>query len=107
MDATNIKLEENVDASIVINTIHHFSDEDVVKILKSMNKISKIVIVHDLLPRKNIISRFFYGLDRGANIRTLEEQLELIKLAGLQVKKVSFLNTFPGIYRHTNIICER
>ena len=107
MDATNLSITENFDTAILINFIHHFSDSEVIKILENARKnVENYIIIHDLTPQKNPISRFFYKIDRGNFIRTLPHQLNLIKESNLKVEKILYHRTFPGIYLHDTIICK-
>ncbi len=105
-DVTTFRPEKCYDTSIIINSIHHFSDEETVNILKNMREATdRIVVIHDLIPLKNIVSRFFYRIDRGSFIRTLEQQKKLIAAAGLKISEVYFFRRFPWIYSHTTILC--
>ncbi|KPJ88110.1 MAG: hypothetical protein AMS17_06595 [Spirochaetes bacterium DG_61] len=102
------KLEPNTqyDVSMIINSIHHFSDRETVTILRLMREFTKMMIlIHDLVPQKNFISRFFYGIDRGEFIRPVRRQKELIQEAGLSIKKCFLYRTFPGIYVHSTFLC--
>jgi SAM-dependent methyltransferase len=105
-DVTTFRPEKRYDTSIIINSIHHFSDEETVNILKNMREATdRIVVVHDLVPLKNIISRFFYRIDRGSFIRTLEQQKMLIASAGLKIQEIHFFRRIPWIYSHATILC--
>jgi SAM-dependent methyltransferase len=106
MDASNMELGSRFDTAIIINSIHHFEDGEVESILSSMRSAAqRLVIVHDAVPRKNPVSRFFYGLDRGTNFRSMEQQRRLIEGASLEIREVRYLKTFPGIYLHSTVIC--
>jgi hypothetical protein len=106
MDATDMKTDRRFDTAVIINSIHHFSDDEVVSILTCMrDRSQRLVIVHDAVPRKNPVSRFFYRLDRGTHFRTVEKQKTLIARAGLDVKEVRFFKDAVGIYLHSTVIC--
>lgn len=106
-DLTMFKPEKHYDTSIIINSIHHFSDEETVNILKNMREATdRIMVIHDLVPLKNIISRFFYRIDRGSFIRTLDQQKNLIIAAGMNISAVYFFRRFPWIYSHATILCN-
>jgi SAM-dependent methyltransferase len=107
MDATNIDAGRTFDAAIIINSIHHFPDEEVVKILASMKRSAKTVIVHDLLPQDNPVTRFFYGRDRGQHIRALPAQEKLIGKAGLKIRERRTFRRFPWIYLHSTLVCSK
>jgi len=101
-----MKLDRRFDTAVIINSIHHFADEEVVSILACMHDRSqRLVIVHDAVPRSNPVSRFFYRLDRGTYFRTIEEQEALIARAGLDIKKVRYFKGAVGIYLHSTVIC--
>ncbi len=104
-DATVFRPKKRYDTSIIINSIHHFSDEETVRILKNMREATdRIVVIHDLVPLKNIFSRLFYKIDRGRFIRTVEQQKRLISRAGLKIKEIHFFRHFPWIYSHATIL---
>ena len=106
MDARKIELESRFDTAIIINSIHHFADEEVVQILMSMKSAaSRLIIIHDAVPRKNPLSRLLYNLDRGNHFRSIEQQRKLIQEAGLEITDISYFKRFPGIYLHSTIIC--
>lgn len=106
-DINNFTIKKRFDASILINTIHHLNDEEVIKILKNIKKSTKrIIMIHDALQQKNIISKFFYKLDRGEHFRSIEQQKFLLEKANLKIEKILFFRSFPGIYLHSTIICS-
>ncbi|MBN2322402.1 MAG: class I SAM-dependent methyltransferase [Spirochaetes bacterium] len=108
MDATDMKTDRRFDTAVIINSIHHFPDDEVVSIFTSMRDITeRLVIVHDAVPRKNPVSRFFYRLDRGTHFRTVEEQKSLIARAGLVVQDVRYFKGTAGIYLHSTVICTK
>jgi len=106
MDASRMKLDRRFDTAVIINSIHHFTDDEVVSILACMhNRSKRLVFIHDAVPRSNAVSRFFYRLDRGTYFRTIEEQKTLIARAGLEVKEVRYFKGAVGIYLHSTVIC--
>ena len=107
MDASALDLGERFDAAVIINSIHHFSDDEVVRILKSMrSSAERLVIIHDAVPRRNPVSGFFYRIDRGTHFRSIEEQKRLIDRAGLGVREVRYFSRFPGVYLHSTVVCS-
>jgi ubiquinone/menaquinone biosynthesis C-methylase UbiE len=107
MDARELTTEKEFDTAIIINSIHHFSDEDVVKIfLKMKRAASRLVIIHDAVPRKNPISKLFYRLDRGRYFRSSDQQRRLMEEAGLKATDSTYFKRFPGIYLHSTFICS-
>jgi len=106
MDATQMDIQRKYDTSIIINSIHHFTDDEVIKILNCMKKsTNRLIIVHDMIPQKIFVSKFLYKIDRGNYIRSLELQKKLIQRAGLTIKDIFLHRTFPGLYMHSTIIC--
>jgi len=110
MDATKLNFKNNeFDAAMLISFIHHLPDKLVIDILRSVKRVvkKKIIIIDLIPPKTSLISKFFYALDRGGYIRSLDKQIELVKKAGvLTIEKVSDFKTTPGIYRHSVIICK-
>lgn len=108
MDANKMNFKsKSFDASIIINTIHHLTEKEIIGVLRDMSKVSKkAVIILDIIPQKNIISRFFYSLDRGEYFRVLDKQINLAKKAGLKIKEVSTFKSKSKIYVHSLIICN-
>ncbi len=107
MDAADIRLQKSYDTSLIINSIHHFSDKEVVEIFKSMKKSTqRLIIVHDAVQQKNPVSKFFYNLDRGKYFRSIEDQKILIEQADLKIKDIHFFRAFPGVYLHSTIVCS-
>jgi SAM-dependent methyltransferase len=108
MDALDLSVEKNFGISLMINALHHLSDDEAVNVLNVMKKVTRdLVLIHDLVPRKNFVSRMFYRIDRGEYIRSLEDQRKLIGSAGLTVAEVRVFKTFPGIYEHSTFLCVR
>jgi|SRR3989344_2681206 len=108
MNATNIIFKaKEFDAVILVDFIHHIPNDVVVNILKNAANVSKKVIIWDAIPQKNFVSQIFYALDRGKYMRSLNEQIELVRnSARLKVVKVAEFRSFPWIYLHSIIICE-
>ena len=81
MDATKMSFKKSeFDTSLLLSFIHHFSEEDLDKILREVNRITKkSIFVLEPIPRKyNLLSKLFYALDRGDFIRNKEEQLRIL-----------------------------
>lgn len=109
MDATKMNFKKNdFDAVILADFIHHLPDKLVVSVLKDAARVcKKAVIIWDAVPQKNIISKAFYSIDRGANMRPIDKQIELVRKTGkLEIIKVDQWRSRPGIYVHSIIICK-
>lgn len=67
------------DKILLASFMHHFSEQDLEQIFKNLKSVAKKrVIVLDPVPFNNPISLFLYKMDRGADIRPLEKQKEII-----------------------------
>lgn len=68
------------DNVLLVNALHHFSDDDASSLLDDINKTAKrtIIITDPAIETKNTISKFLFILDRGVFIRSYEEQKYLI-----------------------------
>ena len=78
----DLTLQENsYDIILLASFIHHFSDQEVEKILGNMKKVArkKIVLLEPCPWRKNPLAVLFLKLDRGAHIRSFEQQKKLIE----------------------------
>lgn len=106
-DALRFHVQNKYDAAILINSLHHFDNFEAIQVLRNMKRASqRYMIIHDVVPCKNPISRLFYSLDRGAFIRSIDNQQDLLRKAGLLPSAIHYMVTFPGIYRHSTIICN-
>ena len=81
MDVTKLKFKnKSFDKSMFISMLHHFSDKDSDRILKEAGRVTKkYLVLLDLLPTKRLLANFLYKMDRGSNIRPLEDQFRLVK----------------------------
>lgn len=82
-DVTEKKFYANhkFDAVILISMLHHLSDSDLAKILPSIKKITKkIIIIADLLPKPpGLLQKLMVKLDQGKYIRNEEEKIKLLE----------------------------
>lgn len=108
MDAMKMHFPKNsFDAAVIINTIHHLTDNQVITVLKHMARVSsRAVIILDAIPPKyNPISKFLYSLDRGAYFRDMSEQIELGKKTGkLKLEYYSKFKSTSQLYTHSLIV---
>lgn len=89
-DATVMSFRRKAfDVVFFISSLHHFSDEIVIQVLRQIAGVArKRVIVVDPSPEtRRPISRFLLALDRGAYIRSVEQQLELLARGDLSVQR--------------------
>ena len=105
MDAKKLQFKDKFfDKSIFISMLHHFSDKESEKILKEIQRVTKKqLLVLDLLPTKRKFIHFLYKMDRGSNIRPIEEQFELIR----QYFKIEKYKKFEALMSvHSLILCR-
>lgn len=106
MDATKMSFKKSeFDTSLLLSFIHHFSEEDLDKILKEVNRITqKSIFVLEPIPRKyNLLSKIFYALDRGDFIRKKEEQLRILSK---YFNVVSYKEFKSGLYTLSILQCS-
>ena len=72
--------DNHFDKAIVVNTLHHFSDDDAARLLSEIRRVTRhlvIIVDADGTPR-GIIRRILLGMDRGGFMRTPEDLSALI-----------------------------
>lgn len=93
------------DATLLISTMHHFSDEELNTLLPIVNKITKkIVVIADIIPNPpNLIQKIFVKLDQGKHIRSEKDKIRILKkyFKIIEAKRIS--SRFAMQY---GIICE-
>lgn len=97
--------KKQFDAALMVGVIHHLTDTDVGRVLAEAQRLArKRLLIVDLVPlRYNLLGRLLYHLDRGAHIRSLEHQLELV---GRHLP-VSHSRVFrSGMDLHSLIVCS-
>ncbi|HJN57315.1 MAG TPA: hypothetical protein QGI22_05165, partial [Candidatus Woesearchaeota archaeon] len=63
----------------------------------------KYLVLLDLLPTKRLLANFLYKMDRGSNIRPLEDQFRLVK----KYFKVIKYRKFDALMsRHSLMVCR-
>lgn len=93
----------------LINVIHHFSDDEVRRVLAGLSAIApaRVIIVDVALERAGwLFHRLFGPLDRGAHFRTTDAQRILLESAGFRVEWVDGYVTGPRIYPHS-VLCAK
>ncbi len=111
-DALNLPFRDgSFDAVLLANSAHHLSDDEFVRVLTQMKRVSRRYLILDDCVKtadQNRLSRFFYSLDRGTMFRTIE-QFESILARDSNLKLVlrRTHRTFPGLYLHAVFILER
>ncbi len=109
MDAMDIRLRpKDYDLTMLVSAIHHFTDEEVIQMLiRAAELTTQHVLVVDGIPKQNPISRFFYAIDRGAYIRTFEEQKALIaRTKCLEIIREEAFDSTSRIYAHSVLLAK-
>lgn len=72
--------EKSYDTVLLASFIHHFSDSDVRQILKSVQRIArkKVVLLEPSPQKGNYLAWLLLKMDRGAYIRTPQQQGDLV-----------------------------
>jgi len=91
--------------TLFMSMLHHFPNSVNTKILKEIKRVTREeVIILDLNPKtENLFIKFFYFMDRGHYIRTLEKQIFVINKS-LKIKKI--LSFISGTSLHSLFICQ-
>ncbi|PJC76184.1 hypothetical protein CO010_03160, partial [Candidatus Shapirobacteria bacterium CG_4_8_14_3_um_filter_39_11] len=93
------------DASLLVSTLHHFSDQEVKILLEEAERVTKkVVIIVDLIPYpSNYLKRFFVILDQGSFVRKEKEKENLVS----QFFKIQSTNKlFAGLAEQYGIVAE-
>ncbi len=105
MDATALPFRhKEFDTALLLSMLHHFSEHTLKKILKETARVSRRLIVVDLIQKKNFISRLLYALDRGDYIRSFKEQKRIIS-SFFSIEKAFIFDASP-LYRHSFIVAR-
>lgn len=105
MDATHLVFKnKEFDTALLLSMLHHFSKETLGKILKEVARVSRRLIVVDLIQKNNPVSRLLYALDRGDYIRPFEEQKKLLS-SFFSIEK-AFIFDASLLYRHSFIVAR-
>lgn len=94
-DIRKIKFEEkHFDRAIMINAVHHFSDEENIEIFKKVSSFVKdeFVIVDADLGTSNFVQKTLLGFDNGKHVRTAAE-IEKLASYVFDVRKTVHFNT--------------
>ena len=105
MDAAKLNFKDkSFDKSMFISMLHHFSDEESDKVLKEISRVTKkYMLILDLLPTKRAFVKFLYMMDRGSNIRPIEEQFKII---GKYFKIEKYKKFDALMSSHSLILCK-
>lgn len=102
--------EKSFDASMIVDTSHHMSDELLRVAFKELLRVTRThIIVSDpvVTPGQNKLSAFFYSLDRGACFRTISQMEALFRtVEGVELLGSRSFRTFPGLYVHTAFVLK-
>ncbi len=107
MDVANIRLpRKSFDLAMLVSVIHHFNDQEVIQMFMQASELTTdYILVIDAIPRRNLISRLFYALDRGAHFRTLGDQRSLVNdTKYLQLVLEDSFESTSKIYTHSVLL---
>ncbi len=95
--------EKSYDIVLLASFIHHFSDEEVEKILKNMYLVARkrIVILEPCPQKLNPIAWILLRMDRGAHIRSVDSQKQFLEKY-FNLEKVSTFHS--GFYKLSIIV---
>lgn len=77
-DVTKLKAGKKYDLGLFISMLHHFSEKDALRVLKSIARLTRRVLVADLLDSPNPFKHFLITMDRGRFVRPLSEQKRML-----------------------------
>lgn len=98
----NFKPKNTFDASLLISTLHHFSDGEVRKIFPKIADVTKkVIIIVNLNPKTILIKRLLIKMDRGKFVRTDRKKISLLSQFG-KIVKISNFST--GLASQTGIV---
>ena len=107
-DVTTLAVSEQYDLALLISVLHHLSDSEATKLIDWVARNTRFLCVLDLYPiHWNLVSRWFYSMDRGNHIREPEAQTALV-MKNPAMKLVKWGDYFcpNGLYRHTLFLFE-
>lgn len=109
MDVTDVRLpEKSFDLAMIVNVIHHFEDALVLRILEQAARLARgHVLLIDAIPKRNVLSRMLYALDRGDHFRSFEEQKTLVgRTKSLKLVLEDSYESTSRLYRHSVLLCR-
>lgn len=106
-DGTRLPFRAGVFGSaLLIQTLHHLSDDLALEILAESARCARRVIVVDAIdPKGGPLRRWLHDVDRGKNMRTLQQQEALIGKA-LRVDSVSRFWGPTRMYEFSLFVCQ-
>lgn len=109
MDVTDVRLpEKSFDLAMIVNVIHHFEDTLVLRILEQATRLARgYVLLIDAIPKRNVLSRILYALDRGDHFRSFEAQKALVgQTKSLALVFEDSYESTSRLYRHSVLLCK-
>ncbi len=102
--------DKTFDIALLIDTAHHLTEEEFKTVLLELKRVSRrYIVVSDPVVYKgqNLLSKFFYKLDRGGCFRTAEQTKVMFSaISDLRYRETFFCRTFPGLYVHQAFVLE-
>ena len=109
MDVTDVRLpEKSFDLAMIVNVIHHFEDALVLSVLEQAARLARgHVLLIDAIPKRNVLSRMLYALDRGDHFRSFEEQKTLVgQTKSLTLVLEDSYESTSRLYRHSVLLSK-
>lgn len=106
MDATRLNFKDKeFSKTIFISGMHHFSEENLARIYPELSRVtSERIVILDPVPQKyNPIAWLLYSMDRGACIREVEKQKEIVSRY-FEIENIEVFQSF--LYRLSVISCR-
>jgi ubiquinone/menaquinone biosynthesis C-methylase UbiE len=98
--------EKEFEKSLYSGVMHHLSDEENLKVLAEMSRITRDrVVIVDSNPAGHFINNFLWKNDRGSFIRKIEDQCALVKKV-MEITEVSQFYVRSGVQQHSLIVCK-
>jgi len=102
-NATQLPFQDKTfDLVLLLDTAHHFTDAQLQQTLQEAARVSRsfIIVGDPLIPQQQgVLSRFFYGLDRGGCFRDLSQMRAVFAaFPGLTIEQELSFWTFPKLY---------
>lgn len=107
-DGMRLPFREGVfGTALLVQALHHLSDEEALAILAEASRAARRVIVVDIIrPEKPGVRRFFHDIDRGRFVRDFARQRALLE-RGVRIETDA---RFPGptwIYEYSLFVCRK
>lgn len=89
LNVDDLELAEKVDLVILVDILHHLSDDSCLKLLKKLKSLSRkyVAVFEPTLEQRNAFGRWLIRNDRGDYIRKENDYSSLVESSGLKIGK--------------------